>query len=469
MAGTFTDQVRIQVKSGNGGAGCTSFRREAHVPKGGPDGGDGGRGGDIIILADATVSTLIDYRYKHHFKAQKGTHGQGKRMHGANGEDLILRVPVGTVVRLLDEDLEPCEEIADLTHNGERVIVAKGGRGGRGNTHFVTPTRRAPSFSELGEPTEPFWIELEMKLMADAALVGMPSVGKSSLIACMSAARPKIADYPFTTLTPNLGMVRYGDLSFTVADVPGLIEGAAEGKGLGHEFLRHVERTALILHVVDLTGGLEGRDPVEDYEIIKRELELYAPELADRPVIVVGNKVDVPGTEENLERLRAHVKAESEELSERLLDEGIDIANPIPFFAVSAVTQAGIDSLIAATATEVHRLREQAAEDPMPEYDQIWEHKRLERDRAIEVEQEEPHAWRVHGSGIERMVVQTEWDNDEAVAFLQRRMERAGVERALTAAGAVAGDEVRIMDIAFEFEPAGWGDEEFDNIIDREG
>ncbi len=469
MAGTFTDQVRIQVKSGNGGAGCTSFRREAHVPKGGPDGGDGGRGGDIVIVADATVSTLIDYRYKHHFKAQKGTHGQGKRMHGANGEDLILKVPVGTVVRLLDEDLEPCEEIADLTHNGERVIVAKGGRGGRGNTHFVTPTRRAPSFSELGEPTDPFWIELEMKLMADAALVGMPSVGKSSLIACMSAARPKIADYPFTTLTPNLGMVRYGDLSFTVADVPGLIEGAAEGKGLGHEFLRHVERTALILHVVDLTGGLEGRDPVEDYEIIKRELELYAPELADRPVIVVGNKVDVPGTEENLERLRARVRAESDELSERLLDEGIDIANPIPFFAVSAVTQTGIDSLIAATATEVHRLREQAAEDPMPEYDQIWEHKRLERDRAIEVEQEESHAWRVHGRGVERMVVQTEWDNDEAVAFLQRRMERAGVERALTAAGAHAGDEVRIMDIAFEFEPAGWGDEEFDNIIDREG
>lgn len=469
MAGTFTDQVRIQVKSGNGGAGCTSFRREAHVPKGGPDGGDGGRGGDIVIVADATVSTLIDYRYKHHFKAQKGTHGQGKRMHGANGEDLILRVPVGTIVRLLDEDLQPCEEIADLTHNGERVIVAKGGRGGRGNTHFVTPTRRAPSFSELGEPTDPFWIELEMKLMADAALVGMPSVGKSSLIACMSAARPKIADYPFTTLTPNLGMVRYGDLSFTVADVPGLIEGAAEGKGLGHEFLRHVERTALILHVVDLTGGFEGRDPVEDYEIIKRELALYAPELADRPVIVVGNKVDVPGTEENLERLRAHVRAESEELSERLLDDGIDIPNPIPFFAVSAVTREGVDSLIAATATEVHRLREQAAEDPVPEYDQIWEHRRLERDRAIEVEEEEPHAWRVRGKGIERMVVQTEWDNDEAVAFLQRRMERAGVERALTAAGAVAGDEVRIMDVAFEFEPAGWGDEEYDNIIDREG
>lgn len=468
MAGTFTDQVHIQVKSGNGGAGCTSFRREAHVPKGGPDGGDGGSGGDIIIVADATVSTLIDYRYKHHFKAQKGTHGQGKRMHGANGEDLILRVPVGTVVRLLDDDMQPCEEIADLTHNGERVIVAKGGRGGRGNTHFVTPTRRAPAFSELGEPTDPFWIELEMKLMADAALVGMPSVGKSSLIACMSAARPKIADYPFTTLTPNLGMVRYGDLSFTVADVPGLIEGAAEGKGLGHEFLRHVERTALILHVVDLSGGLEGRDPVEDYEIIKRELALYAPELADRPTIVVGNKADVPGVEENLKRMREHVRAQSEELSERLLDEGIDIPNPIPFFAVSAVTQEGVDSLIAATATEVHRLREEAAEDPTPEYDQIWEHKRLERDRAISVEEEEPHVWRVRGSGVERMVVQTEWDNEEAVAFLQRRMERAGVEKALAAAGAMPGDEVRIMDISFEYEPAGWGDDEYDNIIDRD-
>ena len=468
MAATFTDQVHIQVKSGNGGAGCTSFRREAHVPKGGPDGGDGGRGGDVVLVADQSVATLIDYRYKHHFKAGKGTHGQGKRMHGANGKDLILKVPVGTVVRLLDENMQPCEDIADLTHNGERVIVAKGGRGGRGNIHFVTPTRRAPAFSELGEPTEPFWIELEMKLMADAALVGMPSVGKSSLIACMSAARPKIADYPFTTLVPNLGMVRSGDLSFTVADVPGLIEGAAEGKGLGHQFLRPVERTALILHVVDLTGGFEGRDPVEDYEAIKRELALYATDLAVRPVIVVANKADAPDTQDALERLREHVRAESERLSEELLDEGFDDPNPIPLFAVSAVTRKGLDSLIAAVATKVHDLREAAAEEPVPEYDQVWEHKRLERDRAIEVEREEAHAWRVRGRGIERMVIQTEWDNEEAVAFLQRRMERAGVERALEEAGARAGDEVRIMDIAFEFEPASWGDDEFDSIIDHE-
>ncbi|MGI6032269.1 MAG: GTPase ObgE [Coriobacteriales bacterium] len=464
----FTDQVHIQIKAGDGGAGCTSFRREAHVPKGGPDGGDGGNGGDVVLEADSSLSSLIDYRYKHHFKADKGTHGQGKRMHGADGKDLILKVPCGTVVRLLDEDMVPVEDIADLTHNGERVIVAKGGRGGRGNIHFVTPTRRAPAFSELGEPTEPLWIELEMKVMADAALVGMPSVGKSSLIACMSAARPKIADYPFTTLQPNLGMVRSGDLSFVVADVPGLIEGAAQGKGLGHEFLRHVERTALILHVIDASGGFEGRDPVEDYDIINRELAQYG-DLAERPRIVVANKCDLPGTEEAIERLRARVKADSEELSEKLLDEqGIDERDPIPFFAVSAATREGLDSLIRATAQRVHELRSAAAEEPEPEYDQVWEHKRKERDARITVTREEAHAWRVSGKNVERMVVQTEWDNDEAVAFLQRRMERAGVERALSAAGAQAGDEVRIMGIAFDYEPADWNDDEFDSIIDSD-
>lgn len=306
-----------------------------------------------------------------------------------------------------------------------------------------------------------------MKVMADAALVGMPSVGKSSLIACMSAARPKIADYPFTTLQPNLGMVRSGDLSFVVADVPGLIEGAAQGKGLGHDFLRHIERTALILHVVDLSGGFEGRDPVHDYEVINRELELYAAELAERPRIVVANKADVPGTEEALERLRAHVKADSEELSERLLDEeGIDDRDPIPFFVVSAATREGIDQLVRATAQKVNELRSAAAEEPTPEYDQVWEHKRQQRDARISVTREERNAWRVVGKNVERMVIQTEWDNEEAVAFLQRRMERAGVEKALTAAGAKAGDEVRIMDIAFEFEPANWNDDEYDNIID---
>ena len=466
----FTDQVRINIKAGDGGAGCTSFRREAKVPKGGPDGGDGGHGGSIIFQADSTVSSLIDYRYKHHFKAQRGTHGKGARRHGAHGEDLILKVPVGTVIRLLDENMNPVEEIADLTHNGERVCALKGGHGGRGNTHFVTPTRRAPAFSELGEPADECWVELEMKLMADAALVGMPSVGKSSLIACMSAARPKIADYPFTTLVPNLGMVHCDDRSFVVADVPGLIEGAAEGKGLGHEFLRHVERTALLLHVVDLSGGFEGRDPVEDYKIINHELEAYAPELASRPRIVIGNKADLPGTEDALARLKALVKQESEELSEKLLDEGIDDRDPIPFFAVSAVSRMGLQQLIAATGEKVHQLREEAAEEETVEYDQVWELKRQQRDKRFTVRKEEAGVFRIEGRQVERMVIQTEWSNDEAVAFLERRLEHIGVEAALTQAGAEPGDTIRILETEFEFLPSSWeGDYDYMSMMNLEG
>lgn len=466
----FTDQVRIFVKAGDGGAGCVSFRREAHVPKGGPDGGDGGHGGSIIFQADSTVSSLIDYRYKHHFKAERGTHGQGSRRHGSHGKDLVLKVPVGTVVRLLDENMQPCEEIADLTHNGEKVCALRGGHGGRGNTHFVTPTRRAPAFAELGEPADECWLELEMKLMADAALVGMPSVGKSSLIACMSAARPKIADYPFTTLVPNLGMVHCDDRSFVVADVPGLIEGAAQGKGLGHEFLRHVERTALLLHVVDLSGGFEGRDPVEDYKIINQELEAYAPELASRPRIVIGNKADLPGTEDALQRLRALVKEESEALSEELLDQGIDDRDPIPFFAVSAVSQKGLPQLIQATGERVFQLRSAAAEEETPEFDQIWEMKRKQRDRSFTVSREEAGVFRIRGRQVERMVIQTEWENEEAVAFLERRLEHVGVEKALLDAGAQPGDTIRILEIEFEFQPSDW-DSDFDymTLMDLEG
>ena len=262
MSGQFIDKVRIFVKGGNGGAGCMSFRRESHVPKGGPDGGDGGFGGSVILQADGGKSSLIEYRYKHHFKAERGTHGKGSKRNGQNGQDMILKVPVGTLVREVltvgeeeDKNAKSGEVLADLTQNEQRVIVAEGGTGGRGNTHFVTPTRRAPEFAELGEPTEGRWIELEMKLMADAALVGMPSAGKSSLIARLSAARPKIADYPFTTITPNLGVAKAGDLSYVLADIPGLIEGAHKGKGLGHEFLRHIERSALIVHIVDMTGS----------------------------------------------------------------------------------------------------------------------------------------------------------------------------------------------------------------------
>ena len=449
----FIDKVRIHVKGGNGGAGCMSFRREAHVPKGGPDGGDGGHGGNVVVEADASLSSLIEYRFKHHFKAERGTHGKGSRMHGATGEDLVLKVPMGTVVHeYFEESKEVGELIADLTHDGERVTVAEGGMGGRGNIHFVTPTRRAPAFAELGEPSQERWIELEMKLMADAALVGMPSAGKSSLIAKMSAARPKIADYPFTTLVPNLGVARSGDYSFVVADIPGLIEGAHEGRGLGHEFLRHIERTALIVHVVDLTGDYEGRDPLEDYDIINRELALYADELAARPRIVVANKIDVPGAEEVADRLAERVREDS------IAAAGGDEFAPSPvdpkLYRISALTGEGVDGLKAAIATKVHELREElrALSEADVQYEHVWEHKREERDKQFKVVPLGGGVFRVEGPQVERMVVQTDWENEEAIAFLQHRLKRLGVEKALEKAGAVDGDEIRIVGRAFDFE-----------------
>ena len=387
-----------------------SFRREAHVPKGGPDGGDGGRGGNVIVRADAGVSTLIDYRFKHHFKATRGTHGKGSKMHGANGEDLVLKVPVGTVVReYFEETKEVGELLADLTHDGEEIVVAEGGPGGRGNTHFVTPTRRAPAFAELGVPAEEGWIELEMKVQ---------------------------------------------DYSYVVADVPGLIEGAHAGKGLGHEFLRHIERSAIILHVVDLTGGYEGRDPVEDYEIIKRELELYAPELAERPCIVVGNKIDMPGAEEAAKRLAEVVRRDS--IARAGGDEFATSPLDPRLFCTSTVTQVGIEALMAATGGKVQQLREEArAEyDAQEHFDQVWEHKRQERRARYEITQLSEGVFRVSGKQIERMVIQTDWENDEAIAFLQHRFKRLGLDEALEKAGARDGDEIRILGYDFEFESA---------------
>ena len=451
----FTDISRINVCGGDGGAGCMSFRREAFVPKGGPDGGDGGRGGNVVIQADAQLSSLIDYRFKHHFRAERGTHGQGARRNGKSGEDLILKVPMGTVVRELDPETQtPMFEIADLVHDGERVVVAPGGAGGLGNTHFVTSVRRAPAFAQLGEPAEEHWIELEMKLMADAALVGFPSVGKSSLIARMSAARPKIADYPFTTLVPNLGMVRAGEYSYVVADVPGLIEGAHEGRGLGHEFLRHIERTALIVHVVDLTGDYEGRDPLNDYEVINRELELYASDLASRPRIVVANKIDVPGTEEICKKLAERVRADS--IAAAGGDEFADSPIAPKLYCISALTGKGVDSLKAAIATKVHELREgaRAKAAEQPEFDHVWEHKREMRDRRFTVRKLSDGVFRVEGGQVERLVIQTDWENEDAIAFLQHRFKRIGVEDALAKAGARNGDEIRIVGRAFEFESA---------------
>ena len=453
MENTFTDLSHINVKGGDSGAGCMSFRREAFVPKGGPDGGDGGHGGSVIVEADAQLSSLIDYRYKHHFRAGRGTHGQGARRYGRDGEDLVLKVPLGTVVRELDPQTQtPMYQIADLTQPGERVIVAPGGAGGRGNIHFVTSVRRAPAFAEKGEPALEHWIELEMKLMADAALVGMPSVGKSSIIARISAARPKVADYPFTTLVPNLGVARAtSGQSFVAADVPGLIEGASEGKGLGHQFLRHIERTALIMHVVDVTGGYEGRDVIEDYATINAELAAYASELAVRPQVVVANKCDLPGCEEAVERLRAAAEADGHE-----------------FFAVSAATGLGLDALVNRVAAMVADLRrEVAAAEPERDLTETWERDRQRRDKRMVIRREERHVWRVSGAAIERMVVQTDWENDEAVAFLQHRFDRCGLDLQLAKAGAVNGDEIRILGFAFTYEGED-ADDEYSEVNEAE-
>jgi GTP-binding protein len=417
-----------------------SFRRESHVPKGGPDGGDGGDGGDVLLVADAGLSSLVDYQFKHHFSAERGVHGKGSKMDGAHGADLRLPVPVGTVVH----ELESGEVLGDLTADGQELLVVEGGRGGRGNPHFTTSVRRAPAFAELGEPGSEAALSLELKLLADAALVGMPSVGKSSLIARLSSARPKIADYPFTTLTPNLGVIKAGERSFVCADVPGLIEGAHEGKGLGHAFLRHIERSALILHVVDLSGGWEGRDVVEDWRVIERELNEHAAELRERPRIVLGNKADALSEGAALRSAAmAAVCAEQE----------------LPYFEVSAVTGTGLGAMTRFVAERVWELRREAAETARlrarehDRYEACYVHaEQLAADKRFTVTNKGSGVFRVSGKNIERMVLTTEWENEEALIYLQSRLARAGVERALTEAGARDGDTVRILNREFEFE-----------------
>ena len=427
-----------------------SFRREAHVPKGGPDGGDGGDGGSIILIADTRASSLIDFRFKHHFRAERGQHGQGSRKHGKNGKDIILCVPVGTVVRELDyETGEIAYDITDLDSEGKSIVIAPGGKGGLGNTHFVTSTRRAPAFAELGEPAQEHRIELELKLLADCALVGMPSAGKSSLISVMSAAKPKIADYPFTTLVPNLGVAKYGDNSFVIADVPGLIEGASQGKGLGHDFLRHIERASIIVHVVDISGGMEARNPVSDYQIINAELDRYSDDLKHKKRIVVANKIDVVDYDENaaaaLELLKEQVALDFEEQAGRgvLLSAGV--------LETSVVKHTGVENLKARVSQFVSEHREMLKKEAEGEatYDAIYTYDASEKESKFEIEREKG-AWRVKGKRIERSVYQTDWENEEAVDHFQMRLKKLGIEDALFEAGAKNGDEIRIADISFD-------------------
>jgi GTP-binding protein len=301
----FIDEAKIFVRAGDGGRGCVSFRREKFIPKGGPDGGDGGKGGDIVFQADRNLSTLLDFRYRRHYTAERGEHGRGSDQKGRDGRDSIVRVPLGTVVRVLDSGAE----LADLVTPGQRFIAAHGGRGGRGNAHFKSPTKQAPRYAQPGEAGETRWLSLELKLLADVGLMGLPNAGKSTLLACLSAARPKIASYPFTTLVPQLGIVRLRDeRSCVVADIPGIIEGAHAGKGLGHQFLRHIERTRLLLHLVDMTASEED-DPLLNFDTVNRELRAYASQLADRPQVVVATKMDVPSAKPAWERFQPELAA----------------------------------------------------------------------------------------------------------------------------------------------------------------
>ena len=428
---TFVDRVTLHASAGKGGDGCVSVHREKFVPLGGPDGGNGGRGGDIILVVDPNVTTLLDFHHSPHRNATSGRQGQGDFKHGPAGEDLILGVPNGTVVQTLDGVV-----LADLVGNGTRFIAAQGGRGGLGNAALASSKRRAPGFALLGEPGEKRTLILELKSVADIALVGYPSAGKSSLIAAISAARPKIADYPFTTLVPNLGVVQAGDTRFTVADVPGLIPGASEGKGLGLEFLRHVERCAALVHVLDC-GTLEtDRDPIRDLEIIEAELSHYGG-LADRPRLVALNKIDLPDG-----------KAMAEMVTPELVKRGYQV------FPVSAAARVGLQELLYGMAKIIHEARSQKVDD---EKTRIVLRPTPVDDSGFNVTANEDGSFTITGERPERWVHQTNFSNAEAVGYLADRLARLGVERQLFALGAQEGSEVRIglgdNAVVFDWEP----------------
>lgn len=425
----FVDEVEIKVKAGDGGNGVVSFRREKYVPRGGPNGGDGGRGGNIILLGDGRLTTLIDYRYKRSYKAPRGGDGGDNNMTGANGADLELKLPVGTQVY----DSVSGDLLADLTEDGQKIVIAKGGRGGRGNAKFANPVQQTPRYAENGEPGAALDLRLELKLLADVGLIGFPNVGKSTLIAQVSAARPKIADYPFTTLVPNLGVVRVDEeRSFVMADIPGLIEGAHAGAGLGDRFLRHVERTRLLLHIIDVSG-FTGRNPAEDFDAINRELQLYSPVLADLPQVVALNKVDIPGARET-----------AEALAPSLEDRGYKT------FLISAATGEGVRPLIFFLGEELQKL-----DRVVPTQIETQEILRIAPEsldpKRFEIEHVDEHEFEVHGKGLERMVAMTNLATDEAVRRLHRKLDRMGVIQALRDAGAEDGDTVRIGAIEFDY------------------
>ena len=425
MANTFIDTAKITVRSGAGGNGAVAFHREKYVAAGGPDGGDGGRGGDIVLKVDERMSTLMDFRYKRKYVAENGGNGAGKRCTGKDGAPLVIRVPRGTVVR----DAETREIICDMSGD-ESFVLARGGNGGWGNKHFATPTRQTPQFAKAGLPGKERVVLLELKLLADVGLVGFPNVGKSTLLSVATKARPKIADYPFTTLFPNLGVVFVDDgVSFVLADIPGIIEGAADGAGLGHDFLRHIDRCRLLIHLVDVSG-LEGRDPVEDFEAICAELQAYSPDLASRRMLVAANKLDIAQDRDGLDRLRAHVEALG-----------------LPFFELSAASHQGVRELMRAAAGELAHL------PPV----RVYEPEYVERPPQVDTSEpltirHEDDVWIVEGPWLQKIMANVNFSNYESRNWFDRMLRTAGLFDRLEEMGIHDGDLVSLYDLDFEYQ-----------------
>ena len=421
----FVDEVTLELEAGSGGNGCMAFRREKYVEMGGPFGGNGGHGSDIVFVVDEGLNTLLDLRYKKLIRGNNGENGMGKGMHGKNAEDVIIRVPLGTVITDCDTNLV----IADLTHKDDRAIVVHGGRGGRGNIALATRSNPAPSISENGEPGEKRLVKIELKLLADVGLVGMPSVGKSTLISRISAARPKIAAYHFTTLKPNLGVVGASrNRSFVVADLPGLIEGASLGEGLGDRFLRHIERTRVIAHVVDMSG-FEGRNPYDDFCIINKELESFNSKIMEKPMIVIANKMDVEGASSNLEEFKKHVD--------------------LPIYPISAMTDSNLDDVVNALADMLDKIEKQP----------LYEEEKFESHVLYKFEEKVPftitrdgNTWVIRGDEVEKLLKMTRFNSDEAVLRFSNKLKRMGIDDKLREMGAQEGDNVRILDFEFDYK-----------------
>lgn len=421
----FVDEVLLRVEAGNGGDGCTAFRREKYISMGGPYGGNGGHGADIIFKVDEGLHTLLDLRYQKTIKAPKGENGRGKNQHGKGASPLIVKVPLGTVVTDMDTGLI----IADLSHKNQEEIIAKGGRGGRGNTAFKTQTNTAPDYSENGEEGERKNLKVEVKMLADVGLVGLPSVGKSTIISCVSASKPKIAAYHFTTLTPNLGVVGASEgRSFVMADLPGLIEGASEGEGLGDKFLRHIERTRVIAHVIDMSG-FEGRNPYDDYVLINKELETFNKKLIEKPMIVIANKMDVEGAKENLEEFKKKVDCE--------------------IFEVSAVSKTGLDAVVNRLADILDTI----PNNPLYDDSQIESHVlyKFKKEEPFIITRDDDGTWVVSGKEVERIFKMTKFSSDEAVTRFAKKLRKMGIDDKLVEMGAETGDCVRILDFYFDF------------------